>query len=177
MLFHANFSIMIHTVSIWLTLSLAVWRFLKTFKQLNSKISPANNNNNKNNNNDNKSKQQASWSTPSLSGSLSPSQCGGSYKNITNKHQNFTSKQQKVETTNPDTKHHDLHRLHLAHSLPCSVEVPQTIKHHNITIKQQQQKQQTKTNNTHHDPHSLYLAHPFPRRVEVPTNEQKQESW
>jgi hypothetical protein len=26
LLFHANFSIMIHTVSIWLTLSLAVWR-------------------------------------------------------------------------------------------------------------------------------------------------------
>ena len=26
MLFHANFSIMIHTTSIWLTLSLAVWR-------------------------------------------------------------------------------------------------------------------------------------------------------
>ena len=26
--FHANFSIVIHTVSIWLTLCLAVWRFI-----------------------------------------------------------------------------------------------------------------------------------------------------
>ena len=26
--FHSNFSIVIHTVSIWLTLSLAVWRFI-----------------------------------------------------------------------------------------------------------------------------------------------------
>ena len=28
LLFHNNFTIMIHTVSIWLTLSLAIWRFL-----------------------------------------------------------------------------------------------------------------------------------------------------
>ena len=28
LLFHTNFSIMIHTVSIWLTLSLAIWRFI-----------------------------------------------------------------------------------------------------------------------------------------------------
>ena len=28
LLFHINFSIMIHTVSIWLTLSLAIWRFI-----------------------------------------------------------------------------------------------------------------------------------------------------
>ena len=28
LLFHSNFSIMIHTVSIWLTLSLAIWRFV-----------------------------------------------------------------------------------------------------------------------------------------------------
>jgi len=28
LLFHSNFSIMIHTVSIWLTLSLAIWRFI-----------------------------------------------------------------------------------------------------------------------------------------------------
>ena len=27
-LFHVNFSLMIHTVSIWLTLSLAVWRYI-----------------------------------------------------------------------------------------------------------------------------------------------------
>jgi hypothetical protein len=26
--FHVNFSIVIHTVSVWLTLSLAVWRFI-----------------------------------------------------------------------------------------------------------------------------------------------------
>ena len=28
MLFHMNFSNFIHTVSIWLTLSLAIWRFI-----------------------------------------------------------------------------------------------------------------------------------------------------
>jgi hypothetical protein len=28
LLFHTNFTIMIHTVSIWLTLSLAIWRLL-----------------------------------------------------------------------------------------------------------------------------------------------------
>ena len=27
-LFHVNFSLMIHTVSIWLTLSLAIWRYI-----------------------------------------------------------------------------------------------------------------------------------------------------
>ena len=34
MLFHANFSIMIHTVSIWLTLSLAVWRLVQIHQQV-----------------------------------------------------------------------------------------------------------------------------------------------
>ena len=28
MLFHTNFTLMIHTVAIWLTLSLAIWRFI-----------------------------------------------------------------------------------------------------------------------------------------------------
>ena len=28
LLFHTNFTIIIHTVSIWLTLSLAIWRFI-----------------------------------------------------------------------------------------------------------------------------------------------------
>jgi hypothetical protein len=28
MLFHGNFSVMIHTVAVWLTLSLAIWRFI-----------------------------------------------------------------------------------------------------------------------------------------------------
>ena len=28
MMFHTNFTIMIHTVAVWLTLALAVWRFI-----------------------------------------------------------------------------------------------------------------------------------------------------
>ena len=35
MLFHTNFTLMIHTVAIWLTLSLAIWRFI----MINSNLS------------------------------------------------------------------------------------------------------------------------------------------
>ena len=31
MVFHTNFTVMIHTVAVWLTLSLAIWRFIFFF--------------------------------------------------------------------------------------------------------------------------------------------------
>jgi hypothetical protein len=39
LLFHTNFTIMIHTVSIWLTLSLAIWRLIMVkFSTLASRL-------------------------------------------------------------------------------------------------------------------------------------------
>ena len=39
MVFHTNFTVMIHTVAIWLTLSLAIWRFVIMIKLISSRNS------------------------------------------------------------------------------------------------------------------------------------------
>ena len=39
MLFHTNFTLMIHTVAIWLTLSLAIWRLVMVQSNISMKIS------------------------------------------------------------------------------------------------------------------------------------------
>ena len=39
MLFHTNFTLMIHTVAIWLTLSLAIWRFVMMKSNISLKMS------------------------------------------------------------------------------------------------------------------------------------------